>query len=236
VTPPEPIVSLRDLTRRYVMGNQPIAALDGLTLDIPAGQFLGIVGRSGSGKSTLLNLLGGLDSPTGGTIRVGGMDLAGAGSDTLAQYRSRKVGFIFQQFHLVPSMTALQNVALPLVFAGVPHAERRTRALALLERVGLAARSGHRPAELSGGEQQRVAIARALVNAPAILLADEPTGNLDSTSAAAIADLLRQAHRAGQTIILVTHDRAMAESLCSRTVELRDGRLIADSAAPGSAA
>ena len=225
------VVRLRDLTRIYRMGGGTVTALDGLTLDIERGSFLGIVGRSGSGKSTFLNLLGGLDTPTSGTIEVDGMQLTSSTPDALARYRLQKVGFIFQQFNLIPSMTAQQNVELPLVFAGMAPAARRVRSGELLDRVGLAPRRAHRPTELSGGEQQRVAIARSLANRPAILLADEPSGNLDSTTAAGVADLLRQMNAEGQTIILVTHDRPMAEAVCRRIVELRDGRILHDSAA-----
>ncbi|MBI2922112.1 MAG: ABC transporter ATP-binding protein [Planctomycetes bacterium] len=213
------------------MGGGIVTALDRLNLEVEEGAFFGIVGRSGSGKSTLLNLLGGLDTPSSGSVEIGGTLITDADTDTLARYRREKVGFIFQQFNLIPSMTALQNVELPLVFAGVAPAVRRRRAEELLEKVALGPRSGHRPTELSGGEQQRVAIARAMANRPAILLADEPTGNLDSATAGSVMDLLRRTNEEGQTILLVTHERPLADSCCRRVVELRDGRIVFDSAA-----
>jgi ABC-type lipoprotein export system ATPase subunit len=231
---PDPIVRIRDLSRVYRMGGSTVTALDRLSLDIARGAFFGIVGRSGSGKSTLLNLLGGLDTPTSGAIEVDGVALSKARGDELARYRREKVGFVFQQFNLIPSMTAQQNVELPLVFADVPASERRRRAAELLDRVGLGARRAHRPLELSGGEQQRVAIARALAARPAILLADEPTGNLDSATAAAVTGLLKRFHDEGQTVVLVTHDRPMAAACCTRYVELSDGRVVADLPAAGT--
>ncbi len=227
-----PVVSLRGLTRVYRMGDALVTALDRMDLDIARGAFFGVVGRSGSGKSTFLNLLGGLDTPTAGTIEVDGLQVTGASQDALAAYRRDKVGFIFQQFNLIQSQTALQNVEMPLVFANVAPAERRKRAEELLDRVGLGPRRKHRPVELSGGEQQRVAIARSLANRPAILLADEPTGNLDSATAASVTELLKQMNRDGQTIVLVTHDRPLAETVCSRFIELKDGRIFSDSAVP----
>jgi putative ABC transport system ATP-binding protein len=214
------------LTRRYVMGDNVLSALDGVSLSFEQGEIAAILGRSGSGKSTLLQLLGGLDRPTSGDVLVRGKRLAECSEDALALYRRTEVGFIFQFFNLVPSRTALQNVELPLVLAGVAKSERRHRAEALLERVGLAARREHRPNQLSGGEQQRVAIARALVHDPPLLLADEPTGNLDSRTAAEILDFLRTL--TGKTILVVTHDRALADSFTRRTVELRDGKVVAD--------
>jgi putative ABC transport system ATP-binding protein len=214
------------LTRRYVMGENVLSALDGVTIAFDQGEVAVIVGRSGSGKSTLLQLLGGLDRPTSGEVFVRGKRLAESTEDDLALYRRREVGFIFQFFNLVPTMTALQNVELPLVLAGLPKTERRRRAAELLERVGLAGRREHRPGQLSGGEQQRVAIARALVHDPPLLLADEPTGNLDSKTASEILDLLKTL--AGKTILIVTHDRGLAEGFARRMVELRDGKVVAD--------
>ena len=215
------------LTRRYVMGETVLSALDGITLSFEPGEVAAIVGRSGSGKSTLLQLLGGLDRPTSGEIFVRGKRLAESSEDELALYRRRDVGFIFQFFNLVPTLTALQNVELPLVLAGeLPKPERRRRATELLERVGLGARREHRPSQLSGGEQQRVAIARALIHDPPLLLADEPTGNLDSKTASEILDLLRTL--TGRTILVVTHDRGLADAFAQRTVELRDGKVMAD--------
>jgi putative ABC transport system ATP-binding protein len=215
------------LTRRYVMGETVLSALDGVTLSFEPGEVAAIVGRSGSGKSTLLQLLGGLDRPTSGEIFVRGKRLAESSEDQLALYRRQDVGFIFQFFNLVPTLTALQNVELPLVLAGeLPKAERRRRATELLERVGLGARREHRPSQLSGGEQQRVAVARALIHDPPLLLADEPTGNLDSKTASEILDLLRTL--TGRTILVVTHDRGLADSFARRTLELRDGKVVAD--------
>ena len=214
------------LTRRYVMGENVLSALDGISLAFDQGEVAAIVGRSGSGKSTLLQLLGGLDRPTSGEVYVRGKRLAESTEDQLALYRREDVGFIFQFFNLVPTLTAHQNVELPLVLAGLPKAERRRRAAELLERVGLAGRRDHRPSQLSGGEQQRVAIARALVHDPPLILADEPTGNLDSKTAAEILDVVKSL--AGKTILIVTHDRGLADSFARRTVELRDGKVVAD--------
>jgi len=220
------LVRTERLSRRYVMGDTVLSALDAVSLAFDAGEIAAIVGRSGSGKSTLLQLLGGLDRPTSGEVYVRGKRLAESSEDELALYRRQDVGFIFQFFNLVSTLTAQQNVELPLVLAGVPRGERRTRAAALLDRTGLGARRDHRPSQLSGGEQQRVAIARALVHDPPLLLADEPTGNLDSKTAAEILELL--ASLAGKTILVVTHDRGLADSFARRTVELRDGKVVAD--------
>jgi ABC-type lipoprotein export system ATPase subunit len=220
------LVRAERLTRRYVMGESVVTALEGVDLSIDAGERVAILGRSGSGKSTLLNLLGGLDRPTSGDAWVGGKRLAELSDDDLALYRRTGVGFVFQFFNLVPTFTALQNVELPLTLAGVPRDERRRRAGTILEQVGLAARSGHRPSELSGGEQQRVSLARALVHDPPLLLADEPTGNLDSKTADEILKLL--GGLPGKTLLLVTHDRALAQSFAGRTVELLDGRKVSD--------
>jgi putative ABC transport system ATP-binding protein len=220
------LVRTEALTRRYVMGENVLSALDGVSLGFEQGEVAALVGRSGSGKSTFLQLLGGLDRPTSGNVLVRGRRLAESSEDELALYRRTEVGFIFQFFNLVPSRSALQNVELPLVLAGVSKPERRRRAEALLERVGLAGRREHRPNQLSGGEQQRVAIARALVHDPPLLLADEPTGNLDSRTAGEILELLRTL--TGKTILVVTHDRSLADSFARRTVELRDGKVVAD--------
>src|SRR5438309_883991 len=214
------------LSRRYVMGETVGTALDGVTLALEEGEGAAIVGRSGSGKSTLLHLLGGLDRPTSGDVFARGKRLAELTDDDLALYRRRDVGFIFQFFNLVPALTAAENVELPMTLAGLPPGERKRRAAELLERVGLSARSGHRPSELSGGEQQRVAIARALVNDPPLLLADEPTGNLDSKTSEEILRLL--AGLAGKTIVLVTHDRALAQAFARRTIETMDGNVVSD--------
>jgi putative ABC transport system ATP-binding protein len=218
-------IRVERLTRRYVMGETVLTAVDSLSLSFEEGETAVIVGRSGSGKSTLLHLLGGLDRPTSGDVFVGGRRLAELPDDDLALYRRTGVGFVFQFFNLVPTLTAVQNVELPMVLAGTARADRRRRAEVLLETVGLASRRHHRPSELSGGEQQRVAIARALVNDPPLLLADEPTGNLDSRTAGEIMTLLTGLRK---TMILVTHDREMARPCALRAIELADGKVISD--------
>jgi putative ABC transport system ATP-binding protein len=219
----------RDLSRHYTMGQSLVRALDGVTMDVAAGEFVALVGTSGSGKSTLLNLIGGLDQPTSGALEVNGRDLAKLSRDDLSLHRRNTVGMIFQSFNLVPSMTAAQNVSLALMFAGVPARERDARASALLETVGLGDRRQHRPRELSGGEQQRVAVARALANEPPLLLADEPTGNLDSRTSREIMDLIKTLNeRDGKTVLLVTHDAALADRYARRTVTMLDGQVISD--------
>jgi putative ABC transport system ATP-binding protein len=221
-----PMIEVRDLVMRLRGGSGPVTILDGVTLTVPAGQFCAVAGPSGSGKSTLLGLIAGLDRPTAGSIRVAGRDLGGLDEDALARLRRETIGYVFQSFHLIPTLTALENVAVPLELAGVPDAAGR--AAALLGRVGLGGRTAHYPAQLSGGEQQRVALARAFANAPALLLADEPTGNLDSATGAQIVDLLVGWNRErGATLVLVTHDEALARH-ADRVVELRDGRVTAD--------
>lgn len=226
------MLETRDLTRHYTMGASLVKALDGLTLSIAEGEFVALLGTSGSGKSTLLNLIGGLDQPTSGSLRVGGKDLSSLSRDELSLHRRHTVGMIFQSFNLVPTMTAAENVSLSLMFAGVPRAERSTRATALLESMGLGGRQHHRPKELSGGEQQRVAVARALANQPPLLLADEPTGNLDSRTSTEIMNLIKTLNeRDGKTIILVTHDAALAATYARRTVTMLDGRMLSDTAA-----
>ena len=229
-TPPAPLVRVSRLRRIYRLGGAEIAALDGLDLSIGADELVAVVGASGSGKTTLLNLLGGLDRPTSGTIVVEGRPLEGRTEPELAGYRRRTVGLVFQAFHLLPALSALENVALALAFAGVPRREREERAREALARVGLSGRAGHRPAELSGGEQQRVAVARAIVNRPRLLLADEPTGNLDRSSAEEIIRLLTGLHRQGAAVVLVTHNEAQAREHCLRLVRLDYGRLAADEA------
>jgi len=224
-------IQLRGLKRRYELGGDVVNALDGVDLDIARGEFLCLMGPSGSGKSTLLNLLGGLDSPTGGTITVEGSEITTLDDNDLAHYRQRMVGFVFQSFNLIPTMTALENVELPLIFSGAPPAERRARALAMLERVGLADRLKHRPIELSGGQQQRVAMARSLINEPAILLGDEPTGNLDSKTGEEVLAMLKQLNQDGQTVVLVTHDPRVS-SFATRTIHLLDGRIVDEDIAP----
>jgi putative ABC transport system ATP-binding protein len=213
------------LEREYKMGSAPVAALRGVDLEILGGEFVALTGPSGSGKSTLLNLLGGLDRPTAGVIRVAGRDLGRASERELTDHRRRVVGFIFQSFNLLPRLTAVENVELPLVWSGVGRTDRRARSVDLLERVQLGHRLTHLPTELSGGEQQRVAIARALVGDPSLLLADEPTGNLDSATGHEILALLTELNRDhGVTIILVTHDPDVA-AVAGRRIRLRDGRI-----------
>ncbi|MBZ5563448.1 MAG: ABC transporter ATP-binding protein [Acidobacteriia bacterium] len=211
------------------MGPAEIRAVEGVTLDVPAGQFLALLGSSGSGKSTFLNLLAGLDRPTAGTILVHGKDLARMSPLELAFHRRQTVGMVFQAFNLIPKMTLEENVELPLRFAEVERRERQSRVREVLERVGLSGRLTHRPGELSGGEQQRGALARALVNRPSILLADEPTGNLDSRTSDEILQLIREINRSsGATVVMVTHDRALAECFAQRVVTISDGKLVSN--------
>ena len=222
-------VDAQYLAKHYVMGQTVVRALDGVSLSVRRGEFVGLLGTSGSGKSTLLNLVAGLDRPTGGTLKVFDQSLAAMSREQLSVHRRTNVGMIFQAFNLIPTMTAQENVALAMMFAGVPRAERERRAQALLEQVGLGERRAHRPKELSGGEQQRVSIARALANNPEILLADEPTGNLDSRTAREILDVLRALNAGGtRTIILVTHDAALAAGCVQRSLTLLDGKVVAE--------
>jgi putative ABC transport system ATP-binding protein len=225
------LVEATRVWREYRLGGETVEALKGVDLSIPEGDFVALLGRSGSGKSTLLNLLGGLDRPTRGSIRVAGRELAGMSSNELSRYRRDLVGFIFQSFNLVPSQKAWENVALPLIFEGVPRPQRKSRALELLERVGLEKRAFHTPGKMSGGEQQRVAIARALVNNPRMLLCDEPTGNLDTSTSSQIMALLNDAHQSGATLIMVTHDPGLAETHTRRTLSMADGQFIGDAGA-----
>jgi putative ABC transport system ATP-binding protein len=219
----EALIISRGLARRYIVGKTVVAALSGIDLAIPRGEFAALVGPSGSGKSTLLNLIGGLDRPSGGEICVDGLSLGSATEPQLVRHRRARVGFIFQSFNLLPTLTALENVESPMVLAEVSRSERRARAGSLLESVGLAQRISHKPNELSGGEKQRVAIARALANRPSLLLADEPTGNLDSKTGAAVLDLLCNLVRQnGLTLVMVTHDPEVA-SRADRIFHLRDG-------------
>ena len=222
--PPPPVLALRGVRRVHASG---VLALDGVDLVVGRGEFLAVVGPSGSGKSTLLNVMGTLDRPTGGSVHLDGVDVAGLPDRHLARLRARRLGFVFQQADLVDALSAVDNVATALLYAGVPRRDRRARALRALDRVGLAARAGHLPGRLSGGERQRVAIARALVNSPALILADEPTGALDSASGAAVLELLRTLHAQGSTIAVITHDRDIARAL-PRRVEVRDGRIVSD--------
>ena len=220
------------VSRCYRMGETLIRAVNEISLEVGAGEFLALLGASGSGKSTLLNLMAGLDRPTTGTILALGRDLASMSSQDLATHRNRTIGIVFQSFQLLPRMTLEENVELPLRLAETPRGERPARVREALERVGLAARTRHRPSELSGGEQQRAAIARALVNQPRILLADEPTGNLDSKTGEEIMNLIAQIHRPpsgpGRTIILVTHERALAERYADRIITLSDGAIASE--------
>jgi putative ABC transport system ATP-binding protein len=223
----EPLVEIAGLCRFHRVGAAEVRAVDGVDLTIVRGEFLAVVGVSGSGKSTLLHLLGGLDTPTAGSIRVAGRALGALTAYERAVYRRRTVGFVFQAFHLVPSMTAAANVALALTLQGTYGADRRQRTAEALQRVGLANRAGHRPGQLSGGEQQRVALARAIVHQPPLLLADEPTGNLDRHNAAEVLGLMRTINREqGATVVLVTHDEESAARVADRVVRLRDGRLV----------
>jgi putative ABC transport system ATP-binding protein len=229
------VIRVRELTRAYEMGTERILALREVTLDIGRNEYVAIMGPSGSGKSTMMNLLGCLDTPTGGEYWLNGEEVSRLSDDALARVRNREIGFVFQTFNLLPRATALRNVELPLVYAGVGGRERHQRALEALERVGLADRVHHRPNELSGGQRQRVAIARALVNRPSILLADEPTGNLDSVTSEEIMAVFAGLHRAGQTVIMVTHEPDIAAH-AERTVVLRDGRVESDRRATEAAA
>jgi putative ABC transport system ATP-binding protein len=221
----EPVVRTVGLTRRYKMGDSFVDALRGVDLAIADREFVALVGPSGSGKSTVLNLIGGLDRPTSGEVWINGNELSASDERALTRHRRQHVGFVFQSFNLLPRLTAEENVAIPLMFSAVPEKERLARARGLLERVGLGPRLDHRPTQLSGGEQQRVAIARALVGQPALLLADEPTGNLDTTTGAEIMSLLKELNQErGLTLLVVTHDPEVA-AFAGRVVRLRDGRV-----------
>jgi putative ABC transport system ATP-binding protein len=221
------IIRIRDLTREYRMGSELILALRGVTLEIHRNEYVAIMGPSGSGKSTMMNVLGCLDTPSAGEYWLNGEEVSRLSDDALARVRNREIGFVFQTFNLLPRATALHNVELPLVYAGVRARERRDRAAAALEQVGLAQRMDHRPNELSGGQRQRVAIARALVNQPSILLADEPTGNLDSVTSEEIMEVFAALHAAGQTVIMVTHEPDIA-ARAERRIVLRDGQVESD--------
>jgi len=221
-------IQVRSLHRHFQMGAEIVHALDGVDATINQGEFMGIVGPSGSGKSTLLYLIGGLDQPTSGEIWVDGTDIAALDENHLAQYRQKSIGFIFQSFNLIPTMTAMQNVEFPMIFARVLPKEREQRAKHALEMVGLGDRMHHKPTELSGGQQQRVSIARSLVNNPDIILADEPTGNLDSKSGGEVINILQRLNQEeGRTIIMVTHDQSLLAAT-TRHIQILDGRILAD--------
>ena len=227
VRPAAPLIEARNLVKTYTMGDQTVHALRGVSLDIAEGDFVAIMGASGSGKSTLMNILGCLDLPTSGEYRLAGEEVEGLAPDQLASIRNRRIGFVFQQFNLLPRTSALENVELPMVYAGVKAAQRREKAQAALQRVGLGERGGHTPSELSGGQQQRVAIARALVNDPALILADEPTGALDSKTSEDIMTLLTALNRQGMTVVIVTHETDIA-AWARRKLVFRDGQIVED--------
>jgi putative ABC transport system ATP-binding protein len=229
------VIRIHDLTREYRMGSERILALRGVTLEIRRNEYVAIMGPSGSGKSTMMNVLGCLDTPTAGEYWLNGEEVSRLTDDALARVRNREIGFVFQTFNLLPRATALHNVELPLVYAGVRARERRERAATALERVGLAERMHHRPNELSGGQRQRVAIARALVNQPSILLADEPTGNLDSVTSEEIMEVFAALHADGQTVIMVTHEPDIA-ARAQRRIVLRDGQIESDRVSQEAAA
>src|SRR5215468_5898776 len=218
------LVELRNVSKIYRLGEEEIRALDDVSLDINIGEFISIIGPSGSGKSTLMHILGCLDSPTKGTIKLDGVMIHDASPRQLAAIRNRKIGFVFQFFNLLPKLNVVQNVELPMIYSGISSKERRERAMATLESVGMANRAKHRPSQLSGGQQQRAAIARALVNNPRIVFADEPTGNLDSHTGEAILQLFRTLSQQGRTIVLVTHDPEIA-AVTPRRIEIRDGKI-----------
>jgi putative ABC transport system ATP-binding protein len=222
-----PVLDVRRVTKVYGEGDTAVHALRGVSLSVQRGEYVAIMGASGSGKSTLMNILGCLDIPTTGRYRLDGLDVSRLGDRQLALVRNRRIGFVFQSFNLIPRTTALANVELPLAYAGLRAAERRDRARAALAMVGLADRAGHEPNQLSGGQQQRVAVARALVTAPALVLADEPTGNLDTASSAAVLAVLDQLHRSGRTIVLITHENDVAAH-ARRLIRLVDGDVVED--------
>uniref|UniRef100_Q3ARX4 ATPase n=1 Tax=Chlorobium chlorochromatii (strain CaD3) TaxID=340177 RepID=Q3ARX4_CHLCH len=222
-----PVIAMRELCKYYVMGDETVRALDGITLEFKHNDYAAIMGPSGSGKSTLMNILGCLDSPTSGTYELNGEQVADMDDDELARIRNRDIGFVFQTFNLLPRLNCLRNVELPLIYAGVPPEEREARAVAALQQVGLAERIRHKPSELSGGQIQRVAIARALVNKPAIILADEPTGNLDTATSHDIMRMFSKLSEEGNTIILITHEEDIARCT-QRLIRLRDGKIESD--------
>ncbi len=221
------LIELQDIAREYVVGGETVHALDGVTVHVDKGEWIAIIGQSGSGKSTLMNVIGCLDTPTRGTYRLNGKDVSRLDDDALADIRNREIGFIFQNFQLLPRESALANVELPLVYRGLGAKERRAKAVEALTKVKLDHRMTHKPTELSGGQRQRVAIARALAAEPSLLLADEPTGNLDSSTGEEIVKLFEELHHQGHTIVLVTHEPKLA-ARCPRAVRLSDGKVVAD--------
>lgn len=221
------LIEIVDMKKIYNPGENEVRALDGVDLKIYPNEFVAIIGHSGSGKSTLMNMLGCLDIPTSGTYMLHNIDVSDMEDDELADVRNREIGFIFQGFHLIQNLTALENVELPLVYRGVAKKERRELSIKALEKVGLSHRLDHKPQEMSGGQQQRVAIARAIAQAPPIILADEPTGNLDSASTKEIMQILRELHGEGRTVILITHDNEIAEQ-ADRVIRISDGKIVAD--------
>ena len=229
------LIEFQDVCKTYVMGDSIVRAADHISMQIQKGEFVAIVGQSGSGKSTCMNIIGCLDVPTSGTYLLGGQDVGSMDKDQLAEIRNKKLGFIFQQYNLLPKLSILENVEVPLMYAGVSRKERRERAAAALERVGLGDKMAHRPSELSGGQQQRASIARALVGNPAVILADEPTGALDSRTGREVIALLQELHRAGNTVVLITHDNAIARQ-AQRIIRLEDGQVVydGDAKAPGA--
>ena len=223
----EELITIRDMCKIYNPGENEVRALDHVNLAIHKNEFVAIIGQSGSGKSTLMNMLGGLDVPTSGTYLLNGKDVSHMTDDELSDIRNREIGFVFQGFNLIAGLTALENVELPLIYRGVPRKERMELSERALEKVGLAGRMTHKPSEMSGGQQQRVAIARAIAQAPPVILADEPTGNLDSNSTQEIMEILKGLHREGRTVILITHDNEIA-ARAKRNIRIMDGKVVAD--------
>jgi putative ABC transport system ATP-binding protein len=225
------MIRLTGIVKRYIMGEETLMALAGVDLHIGRNEYVALIGPSGSGKSTLMNLIGCLDTPSEGTYVLNGRDTSTMNDNELAQVRNQEIGFVFQSFHLLPRLTVLENVMQPLVYRGMPRAERKALATEALQKVGLGNRLGHRPNQLSGGQRQRVAVARALVGKPSILLADEPTGNLDSRTSAEIMALFDEVHRSGQTVVVVTHEPDIA-AYCERTLRVNDGKIVQDTRNP----